>query len=96
MLPSDWIAYLAEAEAEIKRRPETAPKKARATGRLLSTRQRRAETGTRNSVKAIYQETSQFNVAQVVDPAKTTFTTNLGGNCESAQAPHGKATQSRT
>jgi hypothetical protein len=95
MLPKTWLEYMAKAEQDIKRRPADAPKKPRATGRLESPRMRRAQTGTRNTVKAIYDTPNGYNQAQVIDPKTTTFTTNLGGNCEPDGA-HGKDTRSRS
>jgi len=86
---------MANAEAEIKKRPQESPKSARPIKRMVSARQRRAESGKGNAVKAIYETPNQWNEAQTIDPSKTTFTTNLGGNCEPDQ-PHGKSTQSRS
>jgi hypothetical protein len=95
MLPADWEEYVAKAEREIALRPQESPKAARPIKKMTSSRQRRALSGTGNAVKAIYQPMNQWNVAITIDPSKTTFTTNLGGNCE-PDRPHGKATQSRS
>jgi hypothetical protein len=94
MLPADWAAYMAGLERDIAKRPENAPGRSRPVKKMQSARQRRASTGTRSSVKSIYQDVNEWNQAQTIDPTKTTFTTNLGGNCE-PDAPHGKSTQSR-
>jgi hypothetical protein len=92
MLPADWEEYMAKAERELAQRPQGSPKKARPVKKMMSPRQLRATQGTRSTVKAIYGESGR---AQTVDPTKTTFTNNLGGNCE-PDAPHGKATGSRS
>jgi len=81
-------------EREVAQRPEDAPKRARPVKRMTSNRQRRAESGTRNTVKGIYQDVNQWNQAQTIDPSKVEFTTNLGGSCE-PDRPHGKSTQPR-
>lgn len=93
-LPADWLAYIAAQEREQAKRPETAPARPRPVKRMTSNRQRRAESGTRNVVKATYQEVNEWNQAQTIDPTTTTFTTNLGGSCE-PDRPHGKSTQPR-
>jgi hypothetical protein len=95
MIPADWLQYMAEAEREIAQRPQESPKSARPIKRMVSARQRRAESGKNNAVKAIYEVPNHWNQAQTIDPNKTTFTTNLGGNCE-PDRPHGKSTQSRS
>lgn len=98
-IPNDWqcfvLEYVAAAEAELKRRPDHSPKPARPITKLVSRRQRQALSGTGNTVKAIYTAPNQWNQAQTIDPDSTTFTTNVGGNCE-PDKPHGKSTQSRS
>jgi len=94
MLSADWLAYMAGLERDIALRPQDAPKKGRAIKPMQSSRQRRALTGTRNTVKAIYQPVNEWNQAITIDPDSTEFTTNLGGNCE-PDSPHGKSTQPR-
>lgn len=99
MMPNDWLRYVAAKEREISERPADAPKKPQGVGkgrggqRLVSKRQAQAEKGQRNTVKAIYEEPNRFNQAQTIDPTKTLFTSNLGGNCESAQQFPGRRTR---
>ncbi len=94
MLPSDWAEYLAKAESQIKKRPEDAPARARAIKPMKSPRQRRAESGTKNFARSVYEGDKEHNQAQVVDDSKTKFTHNVGGNCEGPSS-HGKNTNSR-
>jgi hypothetical protein len=95
VIPADWLEFMAKAEADIKKRPEHSPKPARPVKKMQSQRQAKAMSGTGNTVKAIYTTPNQWNQAQTIDPNSTTFTTNVGGNCE-PDRPHGKATNSRS
>jgi hypothetical protein len=95
MLSADWLEFMAKAEREIASRPEGYPKPARPVKKLVSRRQRQALSGSGNTVKAIYTAPNMWNQAQTIDPNSTTFTTNLGGNCE-PDNPHGKSTRSRS
>jgi hypothetical protein len=90
MIPSDWEEYLRNAESEIKKRPETAPRPARPTKRLVSRRQRIAESQQRNFVKAAYSVDRNLTPLAASD---TEYTTAVGGNCEPLNAPHGKRTR---
>lgn len=92
MLPADWQEYVAKVERELASRPQGAPKKARPTKKMMSPRQLNAMKGTPSTVKAIYDGDKKYNQAQTIDPNSSTFTTNLGGNCE-PDSPHGKSTQ---
>jgi hypothetical protein len=91
-LPADWLEFVAKLEARAGQRPPEAPAKSRPLRRMTSPRQRLAETQTRNRIRAIY--TKEF-IPTPIAKQGTVFTTDLGGNCESKQTPHGKDTRER-
>jgi hypothetical protein len=92
MLPADWEEYVARLEREQKKPPPEAPRAPRRLRRMTSLRQRDAESQTRNSVKAIYS--TDFRPTPTAKKG-TKFTTDLGGNCEDPNYPHGKETRTR-
>lgn len=94
MLPADWLEYIAKAEREAGKRPENVPARPRTTKRMVSRRQRIAESQTNNTIKAMYQDESQWNTTPIRSD-QDGLTLNVGGSCE-PDSPHGKATQSRS
>jgi hypothetical protein len=65
MLPSDWAEEMARLERKIKEAPNPVRRRQPRVTRMASPRQRRAESGPRDTTKAIYAESNRWNEAQV-------------------------------
>lgn len=73
MLPADWLQYVADAERALKKPPNPPKRLQPKVTRHMSPRQRTALSQTKNPVRAIYQQESQYNVTPLLpDGAKTT------------------------
>jgi hypothetical protein len=88
-LPADWLVYIAEKEAEIKKAPNPLKSHRPHIQRHQSRRQRVASSQTGNFVHAVYQDDSQ---PTPIRKNKEGLTRDIGGNCEDRNSATGKAT----
>jgi hypothetical protein len=91
-LPADWLVYIAEKEAEIKKAPNPLKSHAPRIQRHQSRRMRTAGSQTNNFVHAVYQNDSQ---ATPVRKSTEGLTRDLGGNAEDRNSPTGRNTSYR-
>jgi hypothetical protein len=94
MLPADWLEYIAQAERESGRRPDTAPRKPQGVGRdkqgrgLMSPRQRQAFRQTANPFRAAYEEVDERKFTATTPENNPNLTLNVGASCEPLNSGH--------